>query len=67
MNPKSKRILLGLISSLLLSTGFAQVAERLDPLTAELKANNQDSTAAKIASDPSASTCNFVDDFSDTK
>lgn len=64
MNPTVKRILLGIISSLLLATGFAQAAERLDPLTAELKGSNN-SAAAKIATDPTSTGCNFADESGD--
>lgn len=64
MNPAIKRILLGVISSLLLATGFAQTAERLDPLTAELKGSS-DSAAAKFATDPTSTGCNFADESSE--
>lgn len=60
MNPTAKRFLLGMISSLLLATGFVHAAERFDPVSDTVRQKRM-SESAQIASDDCTFTCNFAD------
>lgn len=66
MNPKAKRSILGLISSLLLIAGFANAAERLDPVSSFAKPRDGSDSALR-ASDDCGYTCNFAEDLKDFK
>lgn len=65
MSPSIKRLLLGMISSLLLATGFVHAAERLDPLSSAVR-SNETSASAQRASDDCTYTCSFADDLNET-
>lgn len=65
MNKKTKRLFLGLASSLLLAIGFARAADRMDPLVQTLgneTNSNFASTAAEPCSEPCTTGCNFLDE-----
>lgn len=62
MNPTAKRYLLGMISSLLLATGFVHAAERFDPVSATVRQKGM-TESAQVASDDCTYTCNFADDL----
>lgn len=65
MNPTAKRFLLGMISSLLLATGFVHAAERFDPVSATVRLKGM-SESAQVASDDCTYTCSFADGLNET-
>jgi hypothetical protein len=54
----TKRLILGVISSLLLSAGFAQAAEKIDPLASDIASE----TTLQVADDCDG-TCGIADDL----
>jgi hypothetical protein len=56
---KTKRLVLGVISSLLLAAGFAQAADRLDPLSKSL--GSDVTPLAHVATEACATLCDVND------